>query len=63
MMYAGSKNRLVQTAELTKVRRGSGGAGQPEGLREGARGWTPGVGGLGVNSRPQRERLGLDPQV
>lgn len=40
MMYAGSKNRLVQTAELTKVRRGPspGGAEHPEGPREGARG-------------------------
>lgn len=39
MMYAGSKNRLVQIAELTKVRRGPspGGAGHPEGLRE--EGW------------------------
>lgn len=45
MMYAGSKNRLVQTAELTKVRRGPspGGAGHPEGPREGARGWGAGA--------------------
>lgn len=43
MMYAGSKNSLVQTAELTKVERGpsSGGASQLWGLR--------GVGSQGLN--------------
>jgi hypothetical protein len=53
-MYAGSKNRLVQTAELTKVPPVEGSVGTL-GLREEAGAWIPGSEGGGWAWTPGSE--------